>query len=111
MLTPQFLLMYFHVTIDSWEEAFFLTGLDEHGQKVQQAAESKGVTPIEHCNKMAPRFVDLWRKLHIQYDDFIRTTEKDTPPLFSHYSKKSMIKAIYTKIVTRDCILYPRKGL
>lgn len=55
---------------------FFLTGLDEHGQKVQQAAESKGVTPIEHCNKMAPRFVDLWRKLHIQYDDFIRTTEK-----------------------------------
>ena len=55
---------------------FFLTGLDEHGQKVQQAAESKGVTPIEHCNEMAPRFVDLWRKLHIQYDDFIRTTEK-----------------------------------
>ena len=55
---------------------FFLTGLDEHGQKVQQAAESKGVTPIEHCNEMATRFMNLWRKLHIQYYDFIRTTEK-----------------------------------
>ena len=61
---------------DMGRNVFFLTGLDEHGQKVQQAAESKGVTPIEHCNEMAPRFMDLWRKLHIQYDDFIRTTEK-----------------------------------
>ena len=71
---------------------FFLTGLDEHGQKVQQAAESKGVTPIEHCNEMAPRFVDLWRKLHIQYDDFIRTTEKRHSTIV-----QSLLQKVYDK--------------
>lgn len=58
------------------EEVFFLTGLDEHGLKVQQAADEKGITPQQHCDEMAPRFIDLWEKLHIRYDDFIRTTEK-----------------------------------
>ena len=58
------------------QETFFLTGLDEHGQKVQQAAEKCGVEPMKHCDKMAPRFIELWDKLHISYDDFIRTTEK-----------------------------------
>ena len=57
-------------------DVFFLTGLDEHGQKVQQAAESRGITPKQHCDEMAPRFAKLWDKLHISYDDFIRTTEK-----------------------------------
>ena len=57
------------------QETFFLTGLDEHGQKVQQAAEDRGIEPQEHCDEMAPRFIDLWEKLHISYDDFIRTTE------------------------------------
>ena len=56
-------------------ETFFLTGLDEHGQKVQQAAEDRGIEPQQHCDEMAPRFIDLWEKLHISYDDFIRTTE------------------------------------
>ena len=56
-------------------EVFFLTGLDEHGQKVQQAAEERGVSPKEHCDEMAPRFLELWEKLHIENDDFIRTTE------------------------------------
>ena len=54
---------------------FFLTGLDEHGQKVQQAAEDKGISPEEHCENMLPRFTELWEKLHISNDDFIRTTE------------------------------------
>ena len=54
---------------------FFLTGLDEHGQKVQQAAENKGISPKEHCENMVPRFTELWKRLHISYDDFIRTTE------------------------------------
>ena len=57
-------------------DVFFLTGLDEHGQKVQQAAEERGVEPKIHCDEMAPRFIELWDELHIQYDDFIRTTEK-----------------------------------
>ncbi len=54
---------------------FFLTGLDEHGQKVQQAAEKRGLSPLDHCQDLAPRFLKLWKKLEIQYDDFIRTTE------------------------------------
>ena len=61
---------------NSGKNVFFLTGLDEHGQKVQQAAEKRGVDPKKHCDEMAPRFLELWKRLHIQYDDFIRTTEK-----------------------------------
>ena len=57
------------------EETLFLTGLDEHGQKVQQAASDRNVAPQQHCDEMAPRFTRLWKKLHISNDDFIRTTE------------------------------------
>ncbi len=58
------------------DETFFLTGLDEHGQKVEQAAEKRNVDPQNHCDEMAPRFTDLWEQLHISNDDFIRTTEE-----------------------------------
>ncbi len=61
---------------NSGVSSYFLTGLDEHGQKVQQAAEKRDIEPQKHCDEMAPRFVELWKKLHISYDDFIRTTEK-----------------------------------
>lgn len=57
------------------EKVFFLTGLDEHGQKVQQAAEKRGMTPMAHCDDLAPRFTQLWQKLQIRYDDLIRTTQ------------------------------------
>lgn len=57
------------------EKTFFLTGLDEHGQKVFQAAEARELTPQAHCDDLAPRFLQLWEKLGIQYDDFIRTTQ------------------------------------
>jgi methionyl-tRNA synthetase len=61
---------------NSGQETFFLTGLDEHGQKVQQAAEKRGVNAQQHCDEMAPRFSELWKQLHISNDDFIRTTEE-----------------------------------
>ena len=51
-------------------DVFFLTGVDEHGQKVQQAAEKRDVAPQQHCDEMAPRFKELWKKLEIQNDDF-----------------------------------------
>ncbi len=57
------------------EEVFFLTGLDEHGQKVFQAAEKRGLSPQDHCDDLAPRFLQLWNNLGIQYNDFIRTTQ------------------------------------
>ena len=58
------------------DEVFFLTGLDEHGQKVQQAAQERKLLPQDHCDDLAPRFLQLWEKLGIQYDDFIRTTQQ-----------------------------------
>lgn len=58
------------------EEVFFLTGLDEHGQKVQQAAEGRGIPPQQHCDEMAERFLGLWRRLYISNDDFLRTTQE-----------------------------------
>jgi methionyl-tRNA synthetase len=54
---------------------FFLTGTDEHGQKVQEAAARHGLTPQEQCDRTVVRFLDLWSKLGITYDGFIRTTE------------------------------------
>jgi len=54
---------------------FFLTGTDEHGQKVQQAAEKAGITPQHHADNTVVRFQELWKKLEITHDDFIRTTE------------------------------------
>lgn len=57
------------------EQVFFLTGVDEHGQKVFSAAEALGVDPQAHCDEMAVRFEELWRKLRVQNDRFIRTTD------------------------------------
>jgi methionyl-tRNA synthetase len=54
----------------------FLTGIDEHGQKVTQTAEKAGKTAEELTNEVAPYFVELCEKLHISNDDFIRTTEE-----------------------------------
>lgn len=55
---------------------FFLTGTDEHGQKVQQAADKAGITPQEQADRTVVRFQELWKKLDITHDDFIRTTEE-----------------------------------
>lgn len=54
---------------------FFLTGTDEHGNKIAQAAKKDGITPAELAVGMASRFKNLWKNLNISYDDFIRTTE------------------------------------
>lgn len=55
-------------------KVFFLTGVDEHGQKVQQAAEERGVTPIELADQVVARYQSLWPQLRISNDDFIRTS-------------------------------------
>jgi methionyl-tRNA synthetase len=56
-------------------EVFFLTGTDEHGQKVEKAAQERGVDPKSHCDEMVKRFQSLWQRLNISNNDFIRTTE------------------------------------
>ncbi len=57
------------------EDVFFLTGTDEHGLKIQRAAEANGLTPREQADRTSERFRDAWRALDIANDDFIRTTE------------------------------------
>lgn len=56
-------------------DARLLTGMDEHGQKIQDVAIEKGMTPQEHVDEMAGRAKKLWKLMKIDYDDFIRTTE------------------------------------
>lgn len=56
-------------------DVFYLTGLDEHGQKIQQKAEEAGITPQEYVDGMAVGVKDLWQLLDISYDKFIRTTD------------------------------------
>jgi len=57
-------------------DVLFLTGSDEHGQKIQRKAEEKGVTPIQYVDAIVANFKLLWEKLGISNDDFIRTSEK-----------------------------------
>jgi len=57
------------------DDVHFLTGTDEHGQKVQEAAEKRNVDPKIHVDEYVKRFQEVWEHLHISYDDFIRTTE------------------------------------
>ncbi|HAZ07669.1 MAG TPA: methionine--tRNA ligase [Elusimicrobia bacterium] len=53
-----------------------LTGTDEHGQKIEDAAKASGKHSIDFCDAVSGKFRDLWKRLDIQYDDYIRTTEK-----------------------------------
>jgi methionyl-tRNA synthetase len=57
------------------DDVFFLTGTDEHGLKVQRAAEAVGLSPAEHAERTSRRYRETWAGLDISYDDFIRTTE------------------------------------
>ena len=56
-------------------DTFYLTGTDEHGQKIQQAADEKGITPQQLVDEVHRNFQELWKVLNISNDDFIRTTE------------------------------------
>ena len=56
-------------------ETYFLTGSDEHGQKIERVAKAEGVTPIEYTDRIVATFQELWKRLLISNDDFIRTTE------------------------------------
>ncbi len=67
--------------LDRWytsggHDSYFLTGTDEHGQKIEQSAEKRGMTPKELCDEVVQNFKRLWQTLNIQNDDFIRTTDK-----------------------------------
>jgi methionyl-tRNA synthetase len=63
-------------TARTFRPTFFLTGTDEHGQKVANAAAAAGKTPQEWCDELVPRWKALFALYHVSYDDFIRTTER-----------------------------------
>ncbi len=58
-------------------ETFFLTGTDEHGLKIEQKAEKAGIKPQEYVDGMAKQYKELWKKLDISYDKFIRTSDPE----------------------------------
>src|SRR5580658_3707743 len=58
------------------DDVFFLTGVDEHGSKVEKSAAAAGKTPEQFCDEMAALFEAAWRKLNLSFDYFIRTTEE-----------------------------------
>jgi len=81
-------------------EAYFLTGTDEHGQKIEMKAAEAGVTPKEYVDKIVANTKDLWKLMNIQYDDFIRTTderhEKIVQKIFRQfYEQGDIYKASY----------------
>ncbi|MBR5231182.1 MAG: methionine--tRNA ligase [Clostridia bacterium] len=57
-------------------DTYFLTGTDEHGQKIERKAEEKGVTPKQYVDEIVAETKKLWKLMDIQYDDFIRTTDE-----------------------------------
>ncbi|HBG00782.1 MAG TPA: methionine--tRNA ligase [Firmicutes bacterium] len=56
-------------------DVYFVTGSDEHGQKIQRAAEAKGVTPQAYVDEIVASFKHLWKQMNIEYNDFVRTTD------------------------------------
>ena len=78
-------------------EVFFLTGLDEHGQKVQQAAAKADIDPQAHCDKLAPQFQDLWKRLNISHDAFIRTTDAQHQKVVQRYLQELFDKQLIYK--------------
>lgn len=77
------------------EDVWFLTGTDEHGQKVQKAAAEHNMTPMEQCDSTVVRFQELWKKLGIRNDDFIRTTQE---------RHKTIVRKILQDLYDRDLI-------
>jgi len=82
-------------------EVFFLTGTDEHGQKVEKAAQEKNRTPKQHADLMVTNFKNLWSKLNIKHDAFIRTTDSEHVKtvqslLQDLYEKREIEKRLYS---------------
>lgn len=73
-------------------DVHFLTGSDEHGQKIERIADSLGITPLEYTTNIVEGFQNLWKKLNISNDDFIRTTEERHKKVVQYLFKKAYDK-------------------
>jgi methionyl-tRNA synthetase len=82
------------------KDVFFLTGTDEHGQKIEKKASEKGLTPIEFINPLVDGLKEIWKELDVSYDKFIRTTDdyhvKGVQEIFKQlYDKGEIYKSEY----------------
>ena len=89
-------------------DVFFLTGSDEHGQKIERKAKAAGVTPQQYVDKIVAGFKDLWKLLDISYDKFIRTTDdyhvKAVQKIFKQlYDQGDIYKSGYTGHYCTPC--------
>ncbi len=89
-------------------DVWFLTGSDEHGQKIERKAKSEGKEPIEYVDKIVEGFKSLWKTLDVEYDDFIRTTEprhkKAVQEIFKRiYDKGDIYKSEYEGLYCTPC--------
>ena len=89
-------------------DVMFLTGTDEHGQKIQRIAEEKGITPKEHVDEIVSGIKDLWKMMNISYDKFIRTTDdyhmKAVQDIFKKlYEKGDIYKSSYEGLYCTPC--------
>ena len=92
-------------------DVFFLTGSDEHGQKIQRTAEEQGVSPLEYVDGIVAEFQKLWVRLGISNDDFIRTSEarhhRVVQEIFRRiYEKGDIYKGSYTGLYCTPCESY-----
>lgn len=67
---------------------FFLTGTDEHGAKIVEAAEKANMLPLEFVDNLVPKFIDTWKNLNIEYNYFIRTTNKEHEKFVQEFIEK-----------------------
>lgn len=126
-LAADILARYFREKLGS-KNVFFLTGTDEHGQKIAQAAKENGASPKEYADSVAPRFKEAWKLLNIDYDYFIRTTDPNHEKVVSEllqkmYSNGFIYKGTYkglycigcekflteTELIDGKCPLHPNK--
>ena len=89
-------------------DVLFLTGSDEHGQKIQRKAEEEGITPLQYVDRIVAGFQNLWKRLNISNDDFIRTTEprhqKVVQEIFNKiYAKGDIYKGAYKGLYCTPC--------
>ncbi|MBI4116461.1 methionine--tRNA ligase [Candidatus Pacearchaeota archaeon] len=93
------------------EDVFFLTGTDEHGKKIESAAKKQGKKPKEFVDELVKKYKDDWKKLNVDYDRFIRTTDKDHEKVVREilqkcYDKKDIYLGKYEGFYCTPCEQY-----
>ena len=92
-------------------DTYFMTGTDEHGQKIQQKAEALGITPKEHVDHISSEIKRIYKSCNVDYDHFVRTTDREHEIEVAHaferlYKKGDIYKGTYSGYYCVDCESY-----